>query len=240
MRFSVIVYTVESRKRGNRWSPVTIRIGKKTMSETLYYCTVYFVALAVFIRSPAAYEALKSFNVLQLPSRSTIQSYTGAFLHKAGAFSESVMKQIESYEAYKESCSKSGKCVPKSDGVLIFDEVKVVSSLMWNSRNHQIIGLAMSEQDQASLADIYQLLEDDRRTKLTNYILQFLWRDLTSGFDIVGPYFTSEDVVTAKFVSACVFETIRLFQVGGTYIKCTQSYVHTYILTSYKLLSCVC
>ena len=87
--------------------------------------------------------------------------------------------------------------------------VKVVSSLIWNSRNHQLIGLAMSERDQASLQDIYQLLEDDQHTKLTNYILQFLWRDL----DVVGPYFTSENTVTAKFISACIFETIQLFRV---------------------------
>ena len=126
---------------------------------------------------------------MQLPSCSTIQPYTGAFLHKAGASNESILKQAENYEAFKESCASNGKCRPKSDDVLIFDEVKVVSSLMWNSRNHQIIGLAMSERDQASLLDIYQVLEDDKRTKMTNYILQFLWRDLTSGFDIVGPYF---------------------------------------------------
>ena len=87
--------------------------------------------------------------------------------------------------------------MPKSDGVLTFDEDKVVSSLMWNSRNHQLIRLVMSEKDQASLLDIYQLLVDDRHTKMTNYILQFLWRDLTSDFDIVGPYFTSEDAVSA-------------------------------------------
>jgi len=149
---------------------------------------------------------------LQLPSRSTIQSYTGAFLHEAGASNESILKQVETCEAFKESCTSSGKSRPKSDGVLIFDEVKVVSSLIWNSQNHQIIGLAMSEKVQASLLDIYQVLEDDRRTKMINYILQFLWRDLTSGFDIIGSYFTSEDV-SEKFVSACVFETIRLFQV---------------------------
>ena len=176
-------------------------------------CIIHFVALAVFIRSPAAYEALKSFNILSLPSRSTIQAYTGAFLHEAGASHDSILKQVESYELFKEACRSSGKRLPKSDGVLIFDEVKVVSSLIWNSRNHQLIGLAMSETDQASLQDIYQLLEDDRHTKLTNYILQFLWRDLTSSFDVVGPYFTSEDTVTAKFISACVFETIQLFQV---------------------------
>ena len=39
------------------------------------------LALAVFTRSPAAYEALRSFNILQLLSRSMLQSYTGAFLH---------------------------------------------------------------------------------------------------------------------------------------------------------------
>ena len=42
------------------------------------------MALAVFVRSPAAYEALKGFGLMQLPSRSTLQAYTGAFLDEAG------------------------------------------------------------------------------------------------------------------------------------------------------------
>ena len=42
------------------------------------------VALAVFVRSPAAYEALKGFGLLQLPSRATLQAYTGAFLDSPG------------------------------------------------------------------------------------------------------------------------------------------------------------
>lgn len=36
---------------------------------------------------------------------------------------------------------------------------------------------------------VYQLLEGDIAQQ-TSYILQFLWRDLTSDFDIIGPYFT--------------------------------------------------
>ena len=172
-----------------------------------------YIALAIFIQSPAAYEALKSFNILQLLSRSTLKSYTGAFIHEAGASHESILKQVESYETFKKASSSSEQSMPKSDGVLIFDEVKVVSSLMWNSRNYQIIGLSMSEKEQASLHDIYQLFDDDQHTKMTNYIVQVLWRDLTSSFDIVGPYYTSEVVVTAKFLSACVFETIKVFQV---------------------------
>lgn len=46
--------------------------------------TIFVTALAVFVRSPAAYEALKGFNLLQLPSRATLQAYTGAFIDDPG------------------------------------------------------------------------------------------------------------------------------------------------------------
>jgi len=82
---------------------------------------------------------------------------------------------------------------------------------MWNSRNHQLIDLAMNPKDMASLNDICKILKDPE-VNATSYILQFLWRDLTSYYDIVGPYFTSASTVESKFVSACVFETITLFQ----------------------------
>ena len=49
----------------------------------------------------------------------------------------------------------------------------------------------------------------------TSYVLQFLWRDLTSCYDIVGPYFTSSSSVEGKFIIACVFETIKLFHFHG-------------------------
>ena len=42
--------------------------------------------------------------------------------------------------------------------------------------------------EMSSLANIYQTLDQDTATQ-TSYILQFLWRDLTSDFDIIGPYF---------------------------------------------------
>ena len=42
------------------------------------------LALAVFTRSPAAYEALKSFKLLQLPSVRTLKYYMDAKLEGAG------------------------------------------------------------------------------------------------------------------------------------------------------------
>ena len=168
----------------------------------------------MYTRSPAAYKALQSFGILKLPSKSTMQAYTGAFMHSPGASNACIVDQVTRYVAFKEQCCKAGKQEPKADGVVIFDEVKVACQLMWNSRNHQLMGLAMNPKDMASLNDIYKILKDPEANQ-TSYILQFLWRDLTSCYDIVGPYFTSASTVESKFVSACVFETIKLFQHHG-------------------------
>ena len=86
---------------------------------------------------------------------------------------------------------------------------------MWNSCSHQLLGLAMTPDDLYSLNDIYKILKDPDTNKQTSYVLQFLWRDLTSNYDIVGPYFTCSSSVESKFVIACVLETIKLFQFHG-------------------------
>lgn len=179
------------------------------------YCYVIFVALAIYCRSPAVYKALKEFNILSLPAMSTLQSYSGAFIHAPGVSSACIDDQMPRYVVFKEECRMAGKQEPKGDSALIFDEVKVACQLMWNSHNNQLMGLAMTSTDLASLNDIYTLLQNSESNKQTSYVLQFLWRDLTSSFDIVGPYFTCASSVDGKFVLACVLETVKLFQCHG-------------------------
>lgn len=77
------------------------------------------------------------------------------------------------------------------------------------------MGLAMSPEQLSSLHDIFQLLEDNFRTLETGYVLQFMWRDLSSDFDVIGPYFTSAGNMEAKFVLACLFDTMFVFEVYG-------------------------
>ena len=77
------------------------------------------------------------------------------------------------------------------------------------------MGLAMTPGDLSSLNDIYKALQDPGNNMQTSYILQFLWSDLTSSYDIVGPYFTSTTSVENKCVTGCIFETIKLFQHHG-------------------------
>ena len=102
-----------------------------------------------------------------------MQAYTGAFMHSPGANSVCIVDQVARYVAFKEECRKNGKQEPKGDGVLIFDEVKVACQMMWNSRSHQLMGLAMTPNDLASLNDIYRVLQDKPAIQ-TSYILQFL------------------------------------------------------------------
>ena len=69
---------------------------------------MFYLALAIFTRSPAAYEALKSFKILQLPSRSTLQSYNGTFLHEPGVSNQCIADQVARYVMFKAECEKQG------------------------------------------------------------------------------------------------------------------------------------
>ena len=83
---------------------------------------------------------------------------------------------------------------------------------MWNSQFNKLIALAMTHKKQASLLDIYKYINITKEQ--TSYILQLLWRDLTSSYDIVGTYFTSSSSVENTFVTPCIFKT-KLFQCHG-------------------------
>ena len=136
--------------------------------------------------------------------------YTCILLY-AGSSHERMAKEAERFESFKQKCAVDNKMEPKGCGALIFDEVKVISRLMWNSRSQRVIGLAMSPEEMSSLHDAYKLVDEKTASEQTSYILQFLWRDLTSSFDVVGPYFTSSGTLESKFILACVFQTLRLF-----------------------------
>ena len=55
------------------------------------------VALAVFTRCPAAYDALRSFKLLQLPSRRTLKEYIDANLEEAGECEEHLEDERKRY-----------------------------------------------------------------------------------------------------------------------------------------------
>jgi hypothetical protein len=63
-------------------------------------------ALAVYSRSPAAYEALKSFKLVQLPSVRTLKYYVDANLESAGDSTSRIMQSRKEYVAMVEEMAK--------------------------------------------------------------------------------------------------------------------------------------
>ena len=96
-----------------------------------------------------------------------------------GANEQQMALQHKLYDQHVEKTKAEGKMPPKREGILIFDEVKVQGKVIWNSKNNQILGLAMASQDLSSLHDIFCVLDEEEKIQKTNYILQFVWRDVT-------------------------------------------------------------
>eukprot|EP00117_Sycon_ciliatum_P049175 scpid67563/ scgid34906/ len=184
--------------RGNRWSMVTYRL-----------------ALAVKCRSTAAYKALKDLGVLQLPSLRSLNHFTSARIDKPGWCEEGIHYQQQRYQQHQERSEASGSLKPLGEGLIIFDEVKVVSKVLWNSKSEEIYGLAMTDEDMASLNDIFYELGSVDNTNRTEYVLQVIWRDLTSNFDVFGPYYTSSTSLDAKFTMACFLQSMQLLHSFG-------------------------
>ena len=71
-----------------------------------------------------------------------------------------------------------------------------------------IKGFAMCSSDMISLHDVYEELHKDEKTQ---YILQFLWRDLSSDFDIIGPYFNCSSSLEVKSLHSFVIRSMLVF-----------------------------
>ena len=97
----------------------------------------------------------------------------------------------------------------------MFVWTQVQSRVIWNSANSAIMGFAMSSDDYASLHDVYESLDTDEKCQKTSYIIQFLWRDLSSEFDVIGPYFTVSSTMESKFLHSMVTRTMLAFVQHG-------------------------
>ena len=78
----------------------------------------------------------------------------------------------------------------------------------------------MSSEDMKSLHDVYEGLIDDEMCQKTIYMLQFLWCDLTSDFDVLGPYFSLSSTAEAKQLHTFVTSTMIALHKYGFRTRC--------------------
>lgn len=77
----------------------------------------------------------------------------------------------------------------------------------------KITGYAMSPEEIPWLHDVFTTVQDDFDERKTSYILQFLWRDLTSSFDVIGPYFTCAGLIMIELVPYIFGKYIQQLQI---------------------------
>ena len=77
----------------------------------------------------------------------------------------------------------------------------------------------MSSDEFISLHDVYEGLSEDEKCQKTAYMIQFLWRDLSSDFNIVGPYFNCSSTVEMPFLHSMVVRTMLSFCRFGFYVR---------------------
>ena len=114
------------------------------MDILLLFVVIVNIALAVYTRSPAAYDALKSFKLLQLPCVRTLKHYIDSNLEEAGEVEKRLVDKKTEYDRLvslhkddlrarrKEDSESENFCevdvdgaLPIGEGSLILDEVKV-------------------------------------------------------------------------------------------------------------------
>lgn len=93
------------------------------------YKFIACVALAVYTRSPAAYEALRSFKLLQLPCVRTLKYYSDFNLEEAGEVEKRLIEKKGQYdrlvslaqENLSHRSSRQSEVLPLGEGSLIID-----------------------------------------------------------------------------------------------------------------------
>ena len=61
----------------------------------------------------------------------------------------------------------------------------------------------------------YQSVTEETETDKAGYVCQFLWRDITSNYDILGPYYPSKAGQSSKELHAATMETLEWLQRYG-------------------------
>ena len=89
---------------------------------------------------------------------------------------------------------------------------------MFNMTGNKVMGFAMFPDELPFLHDIFSSIEKEDEMK-TSYVLQFIWRDLTSSYSIIGPYFNCAKSWEHSFLYDCVMRTLKVFSLYCFRIK---------------------
>ena len=114
--------------------------------------------------------------------------------------------------------------------------LKIQMKVAWNLKGAGITGYSASEDELKVLHDVYSTAVQPGSQK-ASYIVQFLWRDLTSGFDLIGPYFPIESSMSSSVLQELITLRLKAFSSYGVKVAILLCDGASSNLTVLKLLS---
>lgn len=93
----------------------------------------------------------------------------------------------------------------EANGILMLDSMKCIDGLVFNSSEGSVVGISC--QDPTIVGDLFD--NTPRQVSNTQYILQFLWRDEASKFDVLGPWFTHNRDFNSPQLDAIFWKVIQ-------------------------------
>ena len=155
---------------------------------------------------------------MQLPSTSSLREIARTHLQEPGIQKEKIKEQSILYDKMlNEKVQKGETPLPVKEGIIVFDEVKVSGKIAWNTASGKIVGVGLPETALSSLFDLFGKPEES--PKPAEYVLQFLYRDMSSSFDFIGPYFTKAAAFTSDDIYEYFLQVLRCFEASGFNVR---------------------
>ena len=95
-----------------------------------------------------------------------------------------------------------------------YHNLQVQTKVAWNLKGGGITGFTIPEDELKELHDVYSNTVQFGAQK-ASYIMQFLWRDITSAYDLVGPYFPIESSIASSTLTEFVMLCLKAFTSYG-------------------------
>lgn len=168
----------------------------------------------MYNRSHSAYEALRNLSILQLPCTKVLKNVLKDGAEKPGIDHNYFYSQRAKYQEYHKQRESTGHPQPLEIGVMLWDEVKIQMKVAWNLKGGSISGFTMAPDELPVSDDVFTSAIQSGCQK-ASYIVQFLWRDLTSGYDLVGPYFPVSSSVDSNILQEFFLLSLKVFSNYG-------------------------
>ena len=82
----------------------------------------------------------------------------------------------------------------------------------------------------------YSSVKAADETAKAGYVMQFMWRDATSSFDVIGPYYSSVNGLASHKLHGALFETLEWLDLHGFATFCISSDAASANMTLYDEL----